>query len=87
MSTTAPTNAIPFDDPEAVVLPAQLARFLHTTQAVLAQERYRHVGIPYVRHGRRILYRVKDIRDYLDRNTARPGDCPTLKVDPAKGPR
>jgi hypothetical protein len=73
MAPTTITTAIPFDAPEAVVLPAQLASFLHTTEAVLAQERYRHVGIPYVRHGRRILYRVKDIRAYLDANTQVPG--------------
>lgn len=60
---------IPFDSPEAVVLPAQVANFMHTTEHVLAQERYRGVGIPYVRHGRRILYRVKDIQAYLDANT------------------
>lgn len=67
------TPAIPFDDPNAVVLPAQLAAYLHTSEAVLAQERYRGVGIPYVRHGRRILYRVSDIRAYLDTNTEVPG--------------
>ncbi len=73
MSTTDVTPAIPFHDPDAVVLPAELAAYLKTTAAVLAQNRYRGVGIPYVRDGRRILYRVKDIRDYLDRNTAQPG--------------
>lgn len=73
-STTAITPAIPFHDPDAVVLPPELAAFLKTTVAVLAQNRYRGVGIPYVRDGRRILYRVRDIRDYLDRNTARPGE-------------
>lgn len=74
MTSSAITNAIPFDSPETLVLPGQLARFLHTTEAVLAQERYRGVGIPYTRHGRRILYRVRDIADYLDSNTERPGE-------------
>jgi len=68
------TPAIPFDDPEAMILPAALAAYLHTSEAVLAQERYRRTGIPYVRHGRRILYRVSDIRAYLDANTERPGN-------------
>jgi hypothetical protein len=72
MPTPAITSAIPFHEPEAVVRPIQLARFLHTTEAVLAQERYRGVGIPYLRHGRRILYRVKDIHAYLDANTETP---------------
>jgi hypothetical protein len=73
MGSSAVTNAIPFDKPDAIVLPAHLAEFMHTTEAVLAQERYRGVGIPYVRHGRRILYRVKDIAAYLDANTEAPG--------------
>lgn len=72
MTSSAITTAIPFDSPEAVVLPSQLAWFLHTSEAVLAQDRYRRVGIPYIRHGRRILYRVKDIRAYLDANTETP---------------
>lgn len=73
MPTATMQPAIPFDDPNAVVLPTQLAAYLHTSEAVLAQERYRGVGIPYVRHGRRILYRVSDIRAYLDANTEVPG--------------
>ena len=73
MSTTATTSAIPFDEPEALVPPPPVAAYFQTTEAVLAQNRFRGVGIPYVRHGRRILYRVKDIRDYLDANTIRPG--------------
>ncbi len=63
------TTKIPFDDPEALVPPAQLAPFLHTNEAVLAQNRYRRTGVPFVRHGRRIFYRVKDIRAYLDART------------------
>lgn len=66
------TTALP-PDPDALVLPPQLAQFLHTTEAVLAQTRFRGKGIPYVRVGRRILYRVKDIRAYLDANTEVPG--------------
>ncbi|MHA3021141.1 helix-turn-helix domain-containing protein [Mycobacterium sp. BMJ-28] len=73
MPATTINTAIPFEDSEALVPPPQLAKFLHTSEAVLAQERYRGVGIPYVRHGRRILYRVRDIRAYLDANTKVPG--------------
>ncbi|OMC05987.1 hypothetical protein A5735_04855 [Mycolicibacter heraklionensis] len=69
MASIAVTQKIPFNEPEAVVVPAQLAVFLHTTEQVLAQDRYRGRGIPYVRYGRRILYRVKDIQSYLDANT------------------
>ncbi|MDP7720754.1 DNA-binding protein [Mycobacterium sp. TY814] len=72
MPTTTVSPAIPFDEPEALVPPRNVARHFHTTEAVLAQERYRGVGIPYVRHGRRIFYRVKDIRAYIDANTETP---------------
>jgi hypothetical protein len=49
------------------------AEYLGTTKAVLAQERHKGVGLPYVRIGHRIRYRVTDILDYLDANTVRPG--------------
>jgi hypothetical protein len=73
MSSTASKTALPFHDPDALVLPRELASFLKTTEAVLSQNRFRGVGIPYVRHGRRILYRIKDIREYLDANTVPTG--------------
>jgi len=38
----------------------------------LAVERHRGVGLPYVRVGRRIRYRAKDIAAYLDANTVEP---------------
>jgi hypothetical protein len=73
MTSTTTTGTIPFDEPEALVPPKPVAEHFHTTEDVLAQHRYRGVGIPYVRHGRRIFYRVRDIRTYLDANTKTPG--------------
>lgn len=69
--TTAITPALP-SDPEGLVVPPRLAAYLDTSEAVLAQLRYLGRGIPYIKNGRRIFYRVKDIREYLDRNTTRP---------------
>lgn len=51
----------------------QVAEYRGTTRAVLAQERYRGVGPKFIRDGRRIRYRAKDIAAYLDANTATPG--------------
>ena len=51
----------------------QIAEFMHTTTAKLAQDRYHRVGLPYVKHGRRVLYRWSDVHRYLDANTVVPG--------------
>jgi len=58
---------------DEMLTPRQVADYFGTSEAVLAQERYRGIGPTYVRLGRRIRYRARDIADYLDRNTAVPG--------------
>ena len=55
--------------------PVEVADFMHTTTATLAQERYQGRGIPYVKHGRRVLYRWDDVHAYLDANTVNPQDA------------
>lgn len=52
----------------------QVAECLHTTTSSLAQDRYHRRGIPYVKHGRRVLYRWSDVYAYLEANTVTPGD-------------
>ncbi|MEU7628666.1 helix-turn-helix domain-containing protein [Nocardia sp. NPDC049220] len=49
--------------------PAEVATYLRTTTARLANDRYHGVGIPYVKYGRNVLYRWQDIRDWIERNT------------------
>ena len=61
------------DDLPVLVTPPELAQLIRTTTSCLAQDRYLGRGVPYVRYGRRILYRARDIRAYLDANTAIPG--------------
>ena len=51
----------------------EAAEYLGTTQGVLQVDRHMGRGLPYVRIGRRIRYRLKDIRAYLDANTVNPG--------------
>jgi len=53
--------------------PAQVAELLHTTTASLANDRYLRKGLPYVKHGSRVLYRACDIDAYLDAHTVTPG--------------
>jgi hypothetical protein len=56
-------------------LPSQVAAALFTTEAGLAQMRYRGTGPRFVKRGRRVLYRWSDVRAYLDANTIeRTGD-------------
>ncbi|WP_327201030.1 DNA-binding protein [Williamsia sterculiae] len=50
-----------------------MAEYLHTSVAALSQDRYHHTGIPYVKYGRRVLYRWADVQAYVDSNTVDPG--------------
>lgn len=51
-------------------LPREVAAALGTTEAGLAQMRYRGTGPRYVKvGGRRVMYRWSDVREYLDANT------------------
>ena len=55
----------------------EVAAYLHTTEAGLAQMRYRGVGPKFVKVGpRKVIYRWSDIQDYLDENTCQRTDDP-----------
>lgn len=53
--------------------PAEVAAEMHTTVAALSQDRYLGRGIPYIKHGRKVLYRWDDVCAYLAANTVNPG--------------
>lgn len=53
--------------------PQEVADFMHTTPAALSQDRYLGRGIPYVKHGRKVLYKWSDVHAYLEANTVNPG--------------
>lgn len=48
--------------------PAEVAQFMHTTTGGLAQQRYKGTGIPFVKVGRRVLYRWSDVHAYVAAN-------------------
>jgi hypothetical protein len=50
----------------ALATPAEVAEYLHTTPASLAQDRYRGVGPKFIKRGRRVLYRWSDVVERLD---------------------
>src|ERR1700722_4434346 len=54
---------------EDIALPKQVAQVLDTTEAGLAQMRYRRTGPRFAKRGSRVLYRWSDVRAYLDANT------------------
>jgi hypothetical protein len=56
--------------------PAEVAEYLHTTTASLAQDRYRGTGPKFIKRGRRVLYRWSDVLEWLDRNTFQRTDDP-----------
>ncbi|RIQ98727.1 DNA-binding protein [Mycobacteroides abscessus] len=56
-----------------VATAAQVAEYLQTTEASLAQDRYLRRGVPYTRFGRRIRYMREDVVNYLAAQTVRGG--------------
>ncbi|WP_431840295.1 helix-turn-helix domain-containing protein [Gordonia hongkongensis] len=53
--------------------PIEVAELLHTSTAALSQDRYLGRGLPYVKHGRKVLYQWSDVQAYLAANTVNPG--------------
>ncbi|WP_445161425.1 helix-turn-helix transcriptional regulator [Mycobacterium sp. Dal123C01] len=64
------------DQLPALATPAEVAKYLHTTPASLAQDRYKGTGPKFIKRGRRVLYRWSDILEWLDRNTVQRTDDP-----------
>jgi hypothetical protein len=55
----------------------EVAAYLHTSEAGLAQLRYRGIGPKFIKVGpRKVIYRWSDVRDYLDANTCQRTDDP-----------
>ena len=64
------------DELPALATPAEVAQYLHSTTASLAQDRYKGTGPKFIKHGRRVLYRWSDVLEWLDRNTIQRTDDP-----------
>jgi hypothetical protein len=56
-----------------IALPKAVAGYMQTTEAKLAQDRYLDRGLPYIKDGRRVLYRWEDVHAFLAANTVKPG--------------
>jgi len=56
--------------------PREVATALYTTEAGLAQMRYRGTGPKFIKVGHRVLYRWSDVHAYLELNTLQRTDDP-----------
>jgi hypothetical protein len=55
------------------VAPETAADLIDSTESTLEKDRATgHLGIPYVKAGRRVVYRVSDLRDWLKANLITP---------------
>lgn len=55
------------EDP--LLKPAEVASYLGTSVAALAQQRYRGRGPKFIKTGKLVRYRRSDIKAWLDANT------------------
>jgi hypothetical protein len=61
------------------------ATLLNSTDASLEKDRaIGHLGVPYVKAGRRVVYRLADLDEWLKANQITPGKSPALKASDAK---
>ena len=52
--------------------PDEAASYLRTSERTLARWRNQRIGPPWVRAGRAVLYRRKDLEEWLEQNTVQP---------------
>lgn len=52
----------------------EVAEWLGISEQALAQDRFRGDGIPFVRIGTRVRYRLADLHEYVEKNTVVPGE-------------
>ena len=52
----------------------EVAEWLGISEQALAQDRFRGDGIPFVRIGARVRYRLADLHEYVEKNTVVPGE-------------
>ena len=65
----------------------EVAEWLGISEQALAQDRFRGDGIPYVRIGSRVRYRMADLVEYVEKNTVIPGtQTPVVPTELAKQP-
>ena len=64
------------ENPIGTALPAEVAPVLGTSEAGLAQMRYRGTGPKFCKVGRKVIYRWSDVESFLTANTLQRTDDP-----------
>jgi hypothetical protein len=75
MAPKQPADPPPADIPR-LATPAQVAKYLYTTEAALAQMRYMGDGPKFIKIGRRVLYNWDDLLQWIQKNTIQRTDDP-----------
>jgi hypothetical protein len=57
---------------DTLATPREVAEVLHVRESTLAQQRYRGLGLPYLKVGRAIRYKWSDVEAYLAERTVTP---------------
>lgn len=47
----------------------EVSKLFNINKHTLQRERFNGTGIPYVKLGRRVRYKIEDIQKYIERNT------------------
>jgi len=68
-----PSHTPPSIPPPLAVAPLQAANLLGSTESSLEKDRaIGHLGIPYVKAGKRVIYRLSDLHEWLELNRTTP---------------
>ena len=68
-----PCHTPPSTTPPLAVAPQQAATLLGSTESSLEKDRaVGHLGIPYVKAGKRVIYRLSDLDEWLAANRTTP---------------
>jgi hypothetical protein len=58
-------TGIDLSDMPQIMTPEQLAAIMGQSVAALANDRWRRIGVPYVKYGKRVRYLRADVARYL----------------------
>ena len=61
-----------FEDGDRLITTEALAELTDTPKATIVTQRCRGRGLPDIKIGRRVRYRLADVRAYLNANTIKP---------------
>lgn len=67
--------------PDMLLTATEVADYLSISEEALAQHRYMGTGLPYVKIGTRVRYRLSVLMQYLEDNTTEVQPVPQMAVN------